>query len=41
VNPEYLNKNKTPEDDNTKVLYFEDAIAFFYWFTEEPRVIKF
>jgi uncharacterized pyridoxamine 5'-phosphate oxidase family protein len=29
------------EDDNTEVLYFEDATAAFYSFTEEPRVIKF
>ena len=29
------------EDDNTEVLYFEDATAVFYSFTDEPRVIKF
>jgi len=29
------------EDDKTEVLYFEDATATFYSFTEEPRVIKF
>ncbi|NLL75647.1 MAG: NimC/NimA family protein [Clostridiales bacterium] len=29
------------EDDNTEVLYFEDATATFYTFTEEPKVIKF
>ena len=29
------------EDDNTEVLYFKDATATFYSFTEEPRVIKF
>jgi len=29
------------EDDNTEVLYFEDAAATFYSFTDEPRVIKF
>ena len=29
------------EDDNTEVLYFEDAIATFSSFTEEPIVIKF
>ncbi|HPT75612.1 MAG TPA: pyridoxamine 5'-phosphate oxidase family protein [Defluviitaleaceae bacterium] len=29
------------EDDNTKVLYFEDATATFYSFTEESKVIKF
>jgi uncharacterized pyridoxamine 5'-phosphate oxidase family protein len=29
------------EDDNTEVLYFEDATAIFYSFTDEPKVIKF
>jgi len=29
------------DDDNTEVLYFEDATATFYSFTEKPRVIKF
>lgn len=28
------------EDDNTEVLYFEDATATFSSFTEEPKVIK-
>lgn len=28
-------------DDNTEVLYFKDAVATFYSFTEEPKVIKF
>ena len=36
-----LQKLYSPEDDNTKVLYFEDTTAIFYSFTEEPRVIKF
>ncbi|HHZ20671.1 MAG TPA: NimC/NimA family protein [Firmicutes bacterium] len=31
----------SPEDDNTEVLYFKDATATFYSFTEEPRVVKF
>ena len=31
----------SPDDDNTDVLYFEDAIATFYSFTEEPRIIEF
>lgn len=31
----------SPYDDNTEVLYFEDATATFYSFTEEPRTIKF
>lgn len=29
------------EDDNTEVLYFEDAIATFFSFTAAPRVIRF
>lgn len=29
------------EDDNTEVLYFEDAIATFSSFTSEPKVVKF
>ena len=29
------------EDDNTEVLYFEDATATFSSFTEAPRVVKF
>lgn len=29
------------EDDNTEVLYFEDATATFSSFTEAPKVIKF
>lgn len=28
-------------DDNTAVLYFEDATATIYSFTEDPKVIKF
>lgn len=31
----------SPEDDNTEVLYFEDATATFSSFTEAPRVVKF
>lgn len=31
----------SPEDDNTEVLYFEDATATFSSFTEAPKVIKF
>jgi uncharacterized pyridoxamine 5'-phosphate oxidase family protein len=30
-----------PEDDNTEVLYFENATATFYSFFEPPRVVKF
>ncbi len=29
------------EDDNTEVLYFEDATATFYSFTSEPKVVRF
>lgn len=29
------------DDDNTEVLYFEDAIATFSSFTDVPKVIKF
>ena len=29
------------DDDNTEVLYLKDAVATFYSFTAEPRVIKF
>lgn len=31
----------SPYDDNTEVLYFKDATATFYSFTDEPRVIRF
>lgn len=37
----HLQSMYSPEDDNTEVLYFEDATAIFYSFTEEPREIKF
>lgn len=36
-----LQKMYSAEDDNTEVLYFEDATATFSSFTEEPKVIKF
>ena len=29
------------DDDNTEVLYFENAKATFSSFTEEPKVIEF
>ena len=29
------------DDDNTEVLYFENAKATFYSFTDEPRVLEF
>lgn len=28
------------EDDNTEVLYFEDAVATYYSFGGEPKVVK-
>ena len=31
----------SPDDENTEVLYFKDATATFYSFTEVPRVVKF
>ena len=31
----------SPDDENTEVLYFKDATATFYSFTEAPRVVKF
>jgi uncharacterized pyridoxamine 5'-phosphate oxidase family protein len=36
-----LKDRYSAEDDNTEVLYFEDAIATVYSFTEEPKVITF
>jgi len=36
-----LQSRYSPYDDNTEVLYFEDATAVFSSFTEEPREIKF
>lgn len=36
-----LQKMYKADDDNTEVLYLKDAIATFYSFTAEPRVIKF
>ena len=37
----HLKAMYSAEDDNTEVLYFEDAVATFSSFTEEPKVIKF
>lgn len=39
-NPE-LNNMYSADDDNTEVLYFENAKATIYSFTEEPKVIEF
>lgn len=30
-----------PEDDNTEVLYFEDAVATFSSFTAAPKTVEF
>lgn len=38
---ENLKAMYSAEDDNTEVLYFEDATATFCSFTAEPKVIKF
>ena len=39
-NPE-LKSMYSADDPNTEVLYFENATATFYSFTEAPRVINF
>ena len=39
-NPE-LKSMYSADDDNTEVLYFENAKATFCSFTEEPRIVKF
>ena len=36
-----LKKMYSADYDNTEVLYFKDATATFFSFTEEPRTIKF
>jgi uncharacterized pyridoxamine 5'-phosphate oxidase family protein len=36
-----LKKMYSAEDPRTEVLYFKDATATFYSFTEAPRVVKF
>ena len=36
-----LKKMYSAEDDNTEVLYFENAKATFYSFTDEPRTVEF
>ena len=38
--PNLKNRYKA-DDDNTQVLYLEDAVASFSSFTDEPKVIKF
>ena len=40
VNPE-LKSMYSADDDNTEVLYFENAKATFYSFTEAPKVVEF
>ena len=36
-----LKDRYSADDDNTEVLYFENATATFSSFTEEPRVVRF
>ena len=36
-----LKKMYSATDDNTEVLYFENAVATFYSFTSEPETITF
>ena len=36
-----LKNRYSATDDNTEVLYFENATATFYSFTGEPKVVKF
>lgn len=36
-----LKKMYSATDDNTEVLYFENAVATFYSFTSEPKSITF
>ena len=38
-NPE-LKRMYSANDNNTEVLYFEEAIATIYSFTNEPKIIK-
>ena len=40
ANPELKNMYSA-DDDNTEVLYFVNAKATFYSFTEEPKVVEF
>ena len=40
-NNPHLRAMYSEDDDNTAVLYFENAKATFYSFTEEPRIIYF
>ena len=37
----HLRDRYSEDDDNTEVLYFEDATAVFASFTSEPRTVKF
>ena len=39
-NPE-LKSMYSPDDDNTEVLYFKNAKATFYSFTEAPKIVEF
>ena len=35
-----LQKNYKPEDENTQVLYFKDAVATVYSFTADPKSVN-
>ena len=40
VTPNLKESSHSETDDNTEVLYFEDAVATFSSFSEAPKVIK-
>ena len=37
----HLKDRYSADDDNTQVLYLQDAVATFYSFTTEPKVVEF
>ena len=37
----HLRGRYSEDDDNTQVLYLKDAVATFYSFASEPKVVKF
>ena len=36
-----LKRMYSADDDNTEVLYFNNAKATFYSFTDEPKIVEF
>jgi len=36
-----LKKMYSPDDENTEVLYFKNAVATIYSFAAAPKVVKF